>query len=156
MSETGDHTATDEGRLEVLSRHECMDLLATKDVGHLAVMIGYYPQVFTVNYRLDDFVVVFRTQVGTKLAAAHHHNVGFHVDHVDAVTRTGWSVLVQGMAEDIGERRDDDARRARHLGVQPWVGGDRPRLVRIIPAHVSGRRLRREHVEWPDSGAGYL
>ncbi|MCU4182867.1 pyridoxamine 5'-phosphate oxidase family protein [Acidiferrimicrobium sp. IK] len=158
MSSDGSHVTSDtDERLETLSYEECLRLLATKDVGHLAVMIGYYPQVFTVNYRLDDFVVVFRTHAGTKLSAAHHHNVGFHVDHVDPVTRTGWSVLVQGMAESVSSREGDAAtERAHALGVEPWAGGDRDELVRIIPAHVTGRRLERAQVVWPDSDIGYL
>ena len=149
--------AVEDERVRVLTNDECLQLLASRDVGHLAVMIGYYPQVFTVNYRLDDFVVVFRTHAGTKLSAAHHHNVGFHVDHVDPVTRTGWSVLVQGMAEVVSGRTGDAAtERALSLRVQSWAGGDRHELVRIIPAHVTGRRLERVHVEWSDSDAGYL
>jgi nitroimidazol reductase NimA-like FMN-containing flavoprotein (pyridoxamine 5'-phosphate oxidase superfamily) len=128
--------------LEVLTQQECMDLLATEQVGRLAVVVGLYPQVFPVNYRLDEWVVVFRTHVGTKLGAAHHNNVAFEVDHIDPVTQTGWSVLVQGMAEDIdGHRPGPVTERSEQLEINPWTGGDQPRLVRIIPAHVTGRRI---------------
>ena len=104
-------------------------------------MVNHYPQVFVVNYRLDDFIVVFRTHAGTKLDAANHANISFQVDHIDETTRTGWSVLIQGMAEDVTDRvADPITERSRDLGVQPWVPGDKPRLVRIIPAHITGRR----------------
>jgi len=94
----GDHGSAPE--VEELSQQDCLDLLATEQVGRLAVVVDLYPQVFPVNYRLDDFVVAFRTHIGTKLLAANHANVGFEVDHLDPVSRSGWSVLIQGMAED--------------------------------------------------------
>ncbi len=134
-----------------------MALLAGAQVGRLAVMVGHYPQVFPVNYRLDDSVVVFRSNVGTKLLAAHHNNVAFEVDHIDPVTRTGWSVLVQGMAEDIVDQRPDTVtERSEALGVQPWTGGYRPRLVRVIPVHVTGRRIVGLDTGWAEDDRGYL
>ncbi len=65
--------------------------------------------MFTVNYRLDDFIIVFRTHLGTKLLAANHANIGFQVDHVDATNHSGWSVLIQGMAEDVTEAPNPDS-----------------------------------------------
>lgn len=128
--------------LRALTYDECLTRLAGATIGRLAVVVEHYPQVFPVNYRLDDFIVVFRTDLGTKLLAAHHANVGFEVDHFDGATRTGWSVLVQGMAEDVSGRVGDPiTERSRHLAVDPWAPGDRSRLVRIIPANVSGREI---------------
>jgi nitroimidazol reductase NimA-like FMN-containing flavoprotein (pyridoxamine 5'-phosphate oxidase superfamily) len=142
---------------ETLTHRECMDLLKTAQVGRLAVVVGHYPEVFPVNYRLDDSVVVFGTQVGTKLAAAHHHNVGFEVDWLDPHTRTGWSVLVLGMAEDVeGHRVDTLMRRTQAVGASPWVGGDHLHLVRIIPASVTGRWLRARDLGGSTDSRGYL
>ncbi|HET9692051.1 MAG TPA: pyridoxamine 5'-phosphate oxidase family protein, partial [Acidimicrobiales bacterium] len=125
-----------------LTHQECLALLASSSIGHLAVQVGHYPQVFTVNYRLDGQVIVFRSNAGTKLQAADHANVAFHVDHVDPVTRTGWSVLVQGMAEDVTNHRADPNRdRAEALDIAPWVADGRSHLVRVIPAHITGRRI---------------
>jgi nitroimidazol reductase NimA-like FMN-containing flavoprotein (pyridoxamine 5'-phosphate oxidase superfamily) len=126
-----------------LTYQECLTHLGRATIGRLAVVVGRYPQVFPVNYRLDDFVVVFRTDLGTKLLAAQHANVAFEVDNVDQEARTGWSVLIQGMAEDVSARVDDAiAERGRHLDIDPWAPGDRSRVVRIIPASVSGREIR--------------
>jgi nitroimidazol reductase NimA-like FMN-containing flavoprotein (pyridoxamine 5'-phosphate oxidase superfamily) len=128
--------------VDELTYQQSMQLLATQDIGRLAVMVEHYPQVFPVNYRLDGDIVVFRTHVGTKLLAAHHNNVAFEVDHLDPATRSGWSVLIQGMAEDIeGKRPGPVTERSHQLDIQPWAPGDKPRLVRIIPAKTTGRRI---------------
>lgn len=129
-------------RLFALSVDECLRRLATQEIGRLAVVVDHYPQVFCVNYRLDDFVVVFRTQLGGRLTAANHENVGFEVDHLDHIRRCGWTVLVRGMAEDVTDRQGDlVTERSRRLAIDPWVPGEHPRIFRIIPAKITGREL---------------
>jgi nitroimidazol reductase NimA-like FMN-containing flavoprotein (pyridoxamine 5'-phosphate oxidase superfamily) len=144
-------------RFDELTRDECLKRLAGRTIGRLAVMVNHYPQVFVVNYRLDDFIVVFRTHAGTKLNAANHANVSFQVDQIDEISRSGWSVLIQGMAEDVTDRvADPVSERSRNLGVQPWVPGEKPRLVRIIPARITGRELVPVDVEDSSDDIGYL
>ena len=144
-------------RFGELDYDECLRRLASRDVGRLSVIVGHYPQIFVVNYRLDDFVVVFRTHAGTKLDAANHANVGFQVDHIDEATRSGWSVLIQGMAEDVTDRiADSTTERSRDLGIVPWVPGDNPRLVRILPAHITGRELTPAELSYWSDDRGYL
>jgi uncharacterized protein len=151
-------TDTPEGpHLDTLTVDECLERLASQEVGRLAVMVGHYPQVFCVNYRLDDFVVVFRTHLGSKLLAAHHANVGFQVDHIDHSARRGWSVLIQGMAEDVSDRPSDAiTERSRNLGVEPWAPGDKPRFIRVIPAKITGRELTSRDLTWGTDDRGYL
>ena len=146
-----------EGRFAELPFDECIRRLGVHHVGRLAVVVGHYPQVFPVNYRLDDDIVVFRTHLGTKLLAAHHANVSFQVDLIDESTHSGWSVLVLGMAEDVTDHTGDlAADRSRLLDVAPWAPGDKSRVVRIIPAHVTGRELHGvSDSYWPDE-RGYL
>jgi len=154
-----DQPSTDSGsiRLDDLTYDECLARLASQQIGRLAVVVDNYPQVFCVNYRLDGFTVVFRTHVGTKLLAAHHANVGFEVDSLDQVGHTGWTVLVQGMAEDVTDRLNDTVtERSRDLGVEPWVPGDQPRIVRIIPAKITGRQLSSGELLWATDDHGYL
>jgi hypothetical protein len=145
-------------RLEELSYDDCLDRLARKRLGRLAVVVGHYPQVFPVNYRLDDRIVVFRTHRGTTLLAANHANVGFHVDHVDEATRSGWSVMIQGMAEDVTDRHHDPiTERGWGLGVDSWAPGDQSRIVRIIPAHMTGRQITSgELSDWSDENGVLL
>ena len=56
--------------MRVLTRQECLDLLADQEVGRIAVVLGRRPLIFPVNYVLDGDTIVFRTDPGTKLAAA--------------------------------------------------------------------------------------
>lgn len=143
--------------LEELTFEEIAYLLSTEAVGRLAVVSDHYPQVFPVNYRMDGHTVVFRTNDGTKLDAANHANVAFEVDHFDPDTRSGWSVLIQGLAEDITDHRPSESkRRAERLDLEPWAGGDRPRLVRVIPAHITGRRIPAQVMRWYLDVRGYL
>jgi nitroimidazol reductase NimA-like FMN-containing flavoprotein (pyridoxamine 5'-phosphate oxidase superfamily) len=155
-----DNDRTDDERpdeLEVLSYGECLAGLAQMEIGRLAVVFGHYPQIFPVNYRMDEHIVVFRTRPGTKLTAAHGKNVAFEVDYLDPVHHTGWSVSVQGMAEDVTDHRHDTViERTEALGVEPWAGGPRSRLVRIIPAHITGRRITDPLHGWSTDGRGYL
>jgi uncharacterized protein len=131
--------------------------VATQRVGRLAVMVDHYPQVFCVNYVLDDFVVVFRTHLGSTLLGAHHANIGFEVDHLDHDARSGWSVLIQGMAEDVTDRtKDATTDRSSRLDVAPWAPGDKPRILRVIPARVTGREIVAGDELWATDGRGYL
>jgi nitroimidazol reductase NimA-like FMN-containing flavoprotein (pyridoxamine 5'-phosphate oxidase superfamily) len=148
---------TDDRSYGELSYEECLRRLATRSIGRLSVMVGNYPQVFVVNYRLDEFIVAFRTHSGTKLDAANHANISFQVDHIDETTRTGWSVLILGMAEDVTDRvADPITERTRDLRVDPWVPGEQPRLVRIVPAHITGRELTQTDLAYWSDDRGYL
>jgi nitroimidazol reductase NimA-like FMN-containing flavoprotein (pyridoxamine 5'-phosphate oxidase superfamily) len=80
-----------------------------------------------VNYVRDRAgVIVIRTAAGTKLATADHANVTFEVDEIDQRTRSGWSVLVRGLAEEVTSAHQTELiERTRVTGVQPWAPGDR-------------------------------
>jgi nitroimidazol reductase NimA-like FMN-containing flavoprotein (pyridoxamine 5'-phosphate oxidase superfamily) len=124
----------------VIDVGECLELLATKDVGRVAIDEPDGPFVVPVNYALDLGTVVFRTAEGTKLdAAIRRKRVSFEVDHVDEATREGWSVLVRGKAEEIVD--PDELARVRSLPLEPLAGGDRHRYVRLLSSHITGRRL---------------
>ncbi|MGH4006699.1 MAG: pyridoxamine 5'-phosphate oxidase family protein [Pseudonocardiaceae bacterium] len=129
--------------LQVLSVDECYRLLATQQIGRLGVNAERYPLIFPVNYALDRAsVIVIRTDAGTKLAAADHANVTFEVDQIDQLTRSGWSVLVRGLAEEVtSEHRTELIERTKASGVEPWAPGDRGRWMRLIPHAISGRRI---------------
>jgi nitroimidazol reductase NimA-like FMN-containing flavoprotein (pyridoxamine 5'-phosphate oxidase superfamily) len=127
---------------EVLERDECLRLLASQTVGRLAVMVGGYPQVTPVNFALDDDMVVFRSGPGAKLSAAVYRNVSFEVDQIDVTNRSGWSVLVTGRAELLGDDRSAELlERAKALHIEPFDAGDKHMWVRIVPNAVTGRRV---------------
>jgi hypothetical protein len=86
--------------------------------------------------------VVFRTTLGSKLAAAESENsVTFEADHYDARRRAGWSIVVTGRAEVVYD--DTEIAALVRLGLEPWPDAvERSFWVRIRATAVTGRRLR--------------
>ena len=125
-------------RLDILSPAECQRLLRSRSVGRIAVnRRGLGPLVVPVNYAVDeDGAVVFRTGEGTKLARITRGAVSFQVDAFDDHDRSGWSVLVAGLAHEV------DACTGTAALVDPWTAGPLRRAVRIVPTTVTGRWLR--------------
>jgi len=69
--------------------------------------------------------------------------VSFETDRLDAVRREGWSVLVQGHAHKVtSEHEIQHLEQATYL--EPWAPGARDVYVRIVPARISGRRIRQD------------
>ncbi len=100
LRNTGRSTAAVE--LGALDRGECLRLLGKGTVGRVVFTEGALPAAHPVTYLLDDEEVIFRTGVGSNLAAAaRHHIVGFQADEIDPYTRTGWSVLGVGEAYEV-------------------------------------------------------
>ena len=127
--------------LEIIPRKECLRLLASQSVGRLGFLVDGQPMVPPVNYAIRSDNVVFRTGAGTKLEAAHGARVAFEIDAVDAREASGWSVVVQGVAEEIGATGEwfDEALLA---AMSPtWIPGPADHYVRINPSMISGRRL---------------
>ena len=140
-------TAQPPPSFEVLYEEECLRLLATQEVGRLAVIEGGYgPLIVPVNYVVDGGAVVFVTDSGTKLRGATRSPVAFEVDHLDPHTRSGWSVVLRGLAHELGGKDRDVLRdRLTAVSFHPWVPGDKPYLVRIAATTISGRRIRPAH-----------
>jgi nitroimidazol reductase NimA-like FMN-containing flavoprotein (pyridoxamine 5'-phosphate oxidase superfamily) len=130
----------DRNGLEVLDRDECLQLLATATLGRIGVTAGALPSVFPVNFWFDGESILVRTGPGTTLDAASRHSVvAFEVDDIDAMSHTGWSVMVTGEATAIED--PDELARFRHAPLPHWARAlDDPVLV-IEPALVSGRRI---------------
>jgi nitroimidazol reductase NimA-like FMN-containing flavoprotein (pyridoxamine 5'-phosphate oxidase superfamily) len=131
---------------EELSGSECLELLAAHHFGRIAVVLLGQPIIFPVNYILDGDAVVFRTSAGTKLSGAAMGRVAFEIDGIDETSRTGWSVVVQGVGNEITSALDHRSQHLRQLEVQPWVPGTEPRWIEILPHQITGRRLRVERL----------
>jgi hypothetical protein len=139
-----------------LDADECYRLLATQEIGRLGVNTALYPLIFPVNYALDRGVIVIRTHPGTKLTAAGHANVSFQVDEIDRRTRSGWSVLVRGLAEELTSAHGAELiERTRASGVRPWAPGEHGRWLRIIPQGIGGRRIVPGELPPPFEDASY-
>jgi nitroimidazol reductase NimA-like FMN-containing flavoprotein (pyridoxamine 5'-phosphate oxidase superfamily) len=125
-----------------LSPEECYRLLSTQEIGRVGVNAEHYPVIIPVNYAVDGTTIVIRSHPGGWLRAAQHANVTFEVDEIDRRTRSGWSVLIRGLAEEVGDQhRADLVARTHASGVEPWAPGEHGSWVRLIVHHITGRRI---------------
>ena len=125
-------------RLGVLDHAKCFRLLATQTVGRVVYTDGALPAVAPVNYVIDGHRIIFRTSPVTRLAlGVVDQVVAFEVDSLDPEVRTGWSVVVTGIARALSDPAE--LARADGLGLAPWAGGERTLFVAITPGVVTGR-----------------
>ena len=149
--------AVEDRSLVVLPADECRRLLATRQLGRIGLAAGPFPLILPVNYVLDGEAVVVRTGSPKIAAAAGYGRVAFEVDDVDERTRTGWSVLVQALAEEVtGARRDELVRRLHAAPGSPWAPGEHGHWIRLIPKVVTGRRIVPGRLPTPFEQGGYL
>jgi len=147
----------DPGSLDEIDAQECWSLLATVPVGRVAVIVGPYPLVFPVNFALDGQAILYRTGTGTKVYSVHRSNVTFEVDQIDPVHRTGWSVMVKGVAQELQrERSQQTIARAERDGAKPWAPGTRDHFIRIVADQITGRRIRPGDLPPATDPRGYL
>jgi hypothetical protein len=126
------------GGTEVIPYEECRQLLRSEHVGRLGVVVDGRPEIFPVNYGLDGDGILFRSNRGTKLTGVLLGELVFEVDHIDVESRSGWSVVVHGRAEDISHF--DGPTLTAEAGV-PWTTGPKDALVRVAMESVTGRRV---------------
>lgn len=138
-------------RVDELAEEDCYRLLAQVQIGRVVATAGALPLVVPVAFALDGRAVVFRTSSGGTLAAATNGTVvAFEADLVDVAQRTGWSVVVTGVAAPVAQV--SELVRAEQLGLTAWAPGRRNHFVRITPGLVTGRRLSGPPLEPPLSG----
>jgi len=126
--------------LRQLSDERSWELLAKRTVGRLAVAVNGQPDIFPVNYAVDDHHIVIRTAEGMKFAAAlSGKSVAFEVDELDAARQTGWSVVIRGTAAE--PKYVEDYLRSLDLEISPWAKGSKERFIIISPIAVEGRVL---------------
>jgi nitroimidazol reductase NimA-like FMN-containing flavoprotein (pyridoxamine 5'-phosphate oxidase superfamily) len=119
-----------------LTPEACWDLLRSNQFGRLALTVGGEPEIFPINYVVQDATLVFRTAQGTKLAALTVNDVvALEIDGFDQ--KSGWSVVVKGQAHPAEWGTDYDD--AAESGLRPWVATRKRVFVRIRPQHLTGR-----------------
>lgn len=134
--------------LEELTEAESLGLIEQAEIGRIGFSGRYGPIVLPVNYKVVDGSVVFRVAVGSSIGedlrtgiADAEYKVAFEIDEIDAATRTGWSVMIQGAAHHVDDEQERQA--VLEAGIEPWPGGQREQFVQIRPTVISGRRIRR-------------
>ncbi|MGZ4426428.1 MAG: pyridoxamine 5'-phosphate oxidase family protein [Nocardioidaceae bacterium] len=122
-----------------LSERECLDALATHDVGRVAMCTPDGPRVFPTNYALDGTSLVFRTShYGMIASVGRGDEIAFEVDELDRDRRAGWSVLAVGRTETI---EDPHELLSLESNPQPWAGGSRGLYIRLRWRQLSGRAV---------------
>ena len=124
-----------------LERQECLRLLAKVPVGRIVHTRQALPAVLPVNFSLDsDGAVLLCTSAASELARAVDGTVvAFEADEVDAVTHSGWSVVVTGAATVV--RDPDELERLTRTGPRSWAPSPEEVFVRIEPELITGREL---------------
>ena len=127
---------------KVLSEDACRRRLeraaASASVGRIAVNGPRSPYVIPVNFTVIEGGIVVR--LGTGWAAFHLDgaDVTFETDQAAAPRRSGWSVVVEGVARVVPY--DDVARLGVNLPT-PMVTIPGVRVFEIIPFMVTGRAV---------------
>jgi nitroimidazol reductase NimA-like FMN-containing flavoprotein (pyridoxamine 5'-phosphate oxidase superfamily) len=126
-----------------LPREECLRLLASHGFGRLAVSMGERaPVVRPVNYLFDPASqsVVFRTAVASGFnALLRSAEATFEIDGIEEYARTGWSVIMSGVADEVTD--PDEISRLNELALDSWAPGYKAHWMSIRASTVSGRRI---------------
>lgn len=133
---------TEPRHLTRLSHRDSLRLLASAPVGRVVFTQGALPAIRPVNHLVVDDDIIIRTSLGASLVAAGARRrqlvVAYEADDIDPATRTGWSVVVTGMASQV----DEPAEAARfEAALHPWVDQPMDVVIRIRPELVTGYRL---------------
>lgn len=132
--------STEAKPLTAISQAEALTLLATQEVGRLVYTRRALPAVTPVNFVLRDGAIwIWTASASSMWQAVRGAVVAFEADAIDPVERTGWSVVVLGVAEWV--REPGEVKRALADGPEPWVAGRKEHLLRIPLTSVSGRRI---------------
>lgn len=124
-----------------LSFDECWIRLQATPVGRLALVVKGDPEIYPVNFVVDERSIVFRTDPGSKLRGLRRDAVVcFEVDAIDIQAQTGWSVMVKGSAAEV--HGTEEAQRVAELPLTYWAAGHKAHFVRITPTTVTGREIR--------------
>ncbi len=139
----------------ILTESECFEHLGQVSLGRIAASIDALPVILPVRFVLCGKSVLFPTVPGSKLdEAATGAVVAFQADAEVPLTRTYWSVLLQGVASSVGDWPELAQEPVIPLEQGSGLRG-KPHMVRIEATIVSGRRFRIageiSSVEFPDA-----
>jgi nitroimidazol reductase NimA-like FMN-containing flavoprotein (pyridoxamine 5'-phosphate oxidase superfamily) len=142
-AERPDSDDRSERRFDAIGPPQCLELIASHHVGRVAWQAADLPQILPVTYTMHLGSAYFRTSPHGILAElARPTRVAFEVDELDQQTRSGWSIVLHGLASAVSEP-DELADLWASDSLVPWASGNRTLFIRIRPERVSGRVVRR-------------
>lgn len=129
-------------RLKETTRDQAMRRLASVPVGRIGFTSRALPAIRPVTHLVDNEHVIIRSHQDSAIVTAASTErgvvVAYEADDIDVVSRSGWSVLVIGLARLI-EDPQEAARYAREL--QALEPGETGPIIRIYPELISGFEL---------------
>jgi uncharacterized protein len=129
--------------VQTLTRSECDELLAIRQVGRVVLSAAALPTAVPVPYSMVGGDVVFRPGADVHLAPAGTV-VAFEVDDFDVRARMGWSVIATGIAAVVTDA--DELLALAEQNVPSWLNVHDLRYVRLTLGPVSGQRVRAQDV----------
>jgi nitroimidazol reductase NimA-like FMN-containing flavoprotein (pyridoxamine 5'-phosphate oxidase superfamily) len=131
---------SDDFRIEQMSTQECWEVLDRERFGRLAVAVQGEPDIFPINFLVDNGTLLMRTAAGTKLTElVINAAVAVEADGRDG--DEAWSVIVKGLARMVDSFSETYADDEKHL--ETWLPSDKPIYVEITVRDISGRRFYR-------------
>jgi uncharacterized protein len=129
------------GDLEPMERAACDEALASAPFVRIAFVLDGRPTILPVNHVMLDGDLFFRTEAGSKLAAAAAQApVAVEADGADTEHRVGWSVVVHGRSSIVTDTALLE--RLHALNFTPWSAPDAKVFwIRIGVDEVGGRRI---------------
>jgi pyridoxamine 5'-phosphate oxidase-like protein len=134
-----------------LTGPECWKLLSSVPLGRVVFSQDAMPAIRVVSHLVEDGAIIIRSPQGaviagqTRLAGSAAAGRGvagtvvcYEADAMDTVRRTGWSVVVTGMARLV---RDPAALARYSRLLSTWAADGAGDVVAIEPGIVSGRRV---------------
>jgi nitroimidazol reductase NimA-like FMN-containing flavoprotein (pyridoxamine 5'-phosphate oxidase superfamily) len=122
----------------VLDEEQSWKLLENTQHGRIVLTAAGETDMFPINYRAHDGVLLLRTAPGTKLAELTiNENVLFEADGI--TSEEAWSVVVKGTARVLTLSQEIAA--AEALNLKTWVPTFKDFYVEIKPSRISGRHF---------------
>ncbi|MCV7340701.1 pyridoxamine 5'-phosphate oxidase family protein [Mycobacterium haemophilum] len=121
-----------------------MRLLASVGHGRVVFTQRALPAIRPVNHLVDAGRVIVRTRLTANVATAVRTStdsrvvVAYEADELDPQRRTGWSVVVTGLATTI--TNPEQIARYEQL-LQPWVNMAMDTVIAIQPEVITGIRI---------------
>jgi nitroimidazol reductase NimA-like FMN-containing flavoprotein (pyridoxamine 5'-phosphate oxidase superfamily) len=127
------------GTLRRLGQRECLALLQMASIGRVMFVAAGFPRAQPAAFTMHDGAILLTTSRDGALAAAVRNGglTTFEIDESHLRRRTGWSVLVTGVASPVDPA--DGAAVTAAGRVRPWVAGHDQVAVRLPCTRVSGR-----------------